>query len=789
MGKKHIKNNPDRVPTDPILPDPITLDPVATDEVVQGERDALSTVPPDVFVPEDQRQRWLKYGANVALSTVVVLVLAGVVVWAFEGTQKATRGLRGRADLTGDSSNVLKPQTKQLIGDLPGEVTLVSLYPKLKKEEAASKGADTYQRVQDILDEYRRNGKNIKVEYIDPVADPGKLDAWIGQVKRTYGKNIENYEKFVKEFPKTLEEIKGLAKAEAEQIKKVSQELQPGADKLTDEQLAMIQGTVQPAYSTVLVFPQLLEQMNEGAKAELEQKIPDYAAAVQSIKGGLSGLSRQSDQLATVFAKLKDEKTAPDAVKKYAEAAVPRFQAIKAKADESVKKTEALGELKLDEVRKKILPGAEGEAAPPAIVAMSKDDIRVIDDFNLWKSGETTGMTGRSNAQPRLRFAGEQQLTSAILGLSQAKKQRVAFVRAGGPPLVAGGGGMMGGGGPGPFGEIADRLKGYNFDVVEKDLGPPNPMRQQMPTPDEPTDEQLKDAVWVVFSNESQQDPRMGMMGGAPGALGERLKQHLDGGGSALCLVNFQGEDLAPALKDWGIEVKPATIIVHERIEGGEANANDFIEQARREPYVFVLNEFGDHPVTAPLRSLDAAMVPMVQVKKAATVPAGVTVTQIIPIPQSPKAWGETDLSSLQPPPGTRRQPPPPAFDPAADAAAPLFAGAVAETQGKGRLVVIGSQNFASNTLVNLPDPEMLRKAKPMVVSRFPGNGELVTNSVFWLARNEKMIALSPSAMDTARIEPIPAGQLGFLKIGVVLIALPLMAVAAGIAVWMNRRG
>jgi hypothetical protein len=51
------------------------------------------------------------------------------------------------------------------------------------------------------------------------------------------------------------------------------------------------------------------------------------------------------------------------------------------------------------------------------------------------------------------------------------------------------------------------------------------------------------------------------------------------------------------------------------------------------------------------------------------------------------------------------------------------------------------------------------------------------------------MMALSPSAMDAARIEPIPAGKLGFLKVGVVLVALPLMAVAAGIAVWMNRRG
>jgi hypothetical protein len=77
-----------------------------------------------------------------------------------------------------------------------------------------------------------------------------------------------------------------------------------------------------------------------------------------------------------------------------------------------------------------------------------------------------------ANERPRLRFAGEQQLTSAILGLSQTTRQkgRVRPVRR--PVMISGGGGMMGmGGGPGPFSEIADRLKSYNFDVVEKDLG------------------------------------------------------------------------------------------------------------------------------------------------------------------------------------------------------------------------------------------------------------------------------------------------------------------------------
>lgn len=749
-----------------------------TDEVGRAERDALAAAPAEAFAADSQSQRWLKYGVNVALTSLVVLVLAGIAVWAAEGNTKATQKLRGRADLTSDGSNELKPQTVQLIRELPAEVTLVSLYPQLKKEEAAAKGTDTHGKVQDILDEYRRNGKNIRVETIDPVADPGKLDAWLGEVKRKYGKNTDNYAKFVTEFPKTLDEIKKLTEAEAAEIRKVFEQLGPTEDKLTDEQVAMIRGTVLPARNTVLVFPQILASASENAKVEIEQKIPDYAAAVQSVKSGLSLLSRQCDGLVTLFTKLKDEKDVPAPVKAYAEASVPRFRAIKAKADESVKKTEALGELKLDDVRKKLIPAAEGQTTPPAIAVMGPDDVRVIDDFALWKSGEATGLTGTSTDKPKLRFAGEQQLTSAILGLAQQKKQKVAFVRAGGQPLTT----AVGFGGGAPFGEIVDRLKSYNFDVVEKDLGPPNP-RQQMPTPNEPTDEELKSAIWVVFS--SPPDRSMAMMGMPPptGVLGEKLKAHLDAGGSALCLMGLEGEDLAPALKDWGVEARPSVIMAHQKIEGGEANPDDFVEQARRQPFIFVLNEFGDHPITTPLRSLDAALVPMVQVKKGAP-PAGTTVTEIIPVPNNPPAWGETDLAALN---GTSRRQADPAFDKASDISQPLFAGAAAEKQGKGRLVVLGTQNAFNSGLLNLPDPK-LAKSKT-IVARFPGNGELFTNSIFWLARNEKMIALSPSALDTARIEPVQAGTLQFLKVGVVLVLLPLLAVAAGVGVWLTRRG
>ena len=39
---------------------------------------------PSEYQPEDQRQRWLKYGSNVALVCLVVIVLAALVTYAAE---------------------------------------------------------------------------------------------------------------------------------------------------------------------------------------------------------------------------------------------------------------------------------------------------------------------------------------------------------------------------------------------------------------------------------------------------------------------------------------------------------------------------------------------------------------------------------------------------------------------------------------------------------------------------------------------------------------------------------
>jgi hypothetical protein len=148
-------------------------------------------------------------------------------------------------------------------------------------------------------------------------------------------------------------------------------------------------------------------------------------------------------------------------------------------------------------------------------------------------------------------------------------------------------------------------------------------------------------------------------------------------------------------------------------------------------------------------------------------------------VPTDVPAWAEGDFSALQ-------NDQPVSFDPQTDLPPPLYGGAVVERGGGNRLVVVGTPTFAFNFELSLVDPVLARQGQ--YVTRFPANAELFMNSVFWLAREETMIALSPAAMEVSRIQPMSPGMLKFWRVGVMLIGIPGAVLAAGLVVYLRRR-
>ena len=727
------------------------------------QQQSSSAEAPKSVGPETQRERWAKYGSNVVLTSVLVILVAAVAIYAAQKFPK-------RKDLTIGGSQSLKPQTVNIIKDLKQPIKLVSLYAKLKPNQVGQV-QDFQTPVVDLLDRYREEGRNVQVEVIDPVSEPAKLDAWLGEVTRKYGGNVKAYRDVLTQFPKTIDDIKKLANAQAKQM------IALRGVQLSKEEQA---DTINEAYSTVRAFPSLLDSINAAIKSELnkadtDKKIPDYKGQVESVRSSLESFSRQVEGVQKDLDALQKDTTAPQQVRDLAKNGIPQFQEMKKLADESLAKIKGLGELKLDEVRRQITTEDEnGDTAVHSIAVEGDNDFRLINFGQVWKKADTGAMVPGASNSDRLRFNGEQQISAAILSLEQSKKPKVAFIRGGGPPMTTP---MFG---QADFSDIADRLRAYNFEVLEKDLSGQFAMQMMQQgggmAPPEPSDEDLKDAVWVVLPLSGQQS-QFGPQPVSP-EVTKKIEDHLSQGGSAMFLFQPHSDSLHSVLVGWGVNVKPDIIIVHEPVGGADPASDDFVEQARRLPHIFVLNHYGDSPVTRTLETLDAALVPLLPVDTQPS--AGLTINKILPIPEDLKIWGESDLSSL-----ARNASP--TFDPkTGDLPPPLWAGAVVEKAGKGRIVVIGNATFVANGLLELPDPRMARSK--LDVARFPGNGELFTNSIFWLAKMDNLIALSPAAMDTSRIRPIPAGVLNFWRVGVLLIGLPLLSLVAGLGVYQWRK-
>jgi hypothetical protein len=723
--------------------------------------------------PENQQQRWWKYGGNVVLACVVVILLAVLVVYLGEKKSK-------RFDTTASGLYSLKPQTLSLIKENKQPITIISLYTKAKPgqtgddtgdDTATAPTVDQPGVVADMLEEYRTRGSNIKTETIDPVLNPGKVEDLINDVSEQYGGEIQKYKKFTEDVPTKYGNISKLANAELDVIKKLP---------LDQIQSQDVEQSVGLAVISVQEIPRMMKQAQDAYGRFLKQKPPDYKGITDNVATTMQSLSDITAKVMDGFKTSKDDKNVPESIRLYMTESLPKYAEIKKEADDLVTQQKGLGELKLDTLRDAL------RQKNPILVRGDKE-WRVIPYDKVWKT-DTRDIRAHGDVAIKPRFAGEQMITTAILSLTQPAKPKVCFVRAGGPPITDFGGRLN---------SVADRLRDYNFDVSEKDLSGTyamQAMQQQQEAPQEPTDDQIADAVWVVDGAPMQQNP---MMGGPPPSVAGKVADHLTKGfhyengkkvegGAAFLLFITHGDDMSAALKPFGITARTDAMAVHKLVktEGG-GDTGDIINSAERTPFIFTFKEWGDSVITRPLASLESILLQASPIQ--VTHVDGVTSTSLIPVPgapSSPESWGETDLTSIENDPK---------FDKDADIAAPIYAGAMAEKSGQ-RVVCMGSEptflgstGDRTNNIVDFYDQELAEK-KGILVPQFPGSADFFMNSVFWLSHQDTMIAISPAAMNISRIGEMSKGVQRFWDIGVLLIGLPGLVLLAGAGVYFSRR-
>ncbi len=562
--------------------------------------------------PESQTDRWWKYGANVALSIIVVVILAVLLTWMAQARAF-------RVDTTLGQTQSLRPQSVNFIQGLKQPVRIVALYPKLKKGDSHEQ--DFYQPVSDLLNEYATKGKNITTELLDPDNQKDEFNKLVADVTNKYGGDVKGYKDILTALPDQNKQVDQFLADEAQKFRALP------LDQVQDQQL---QQDLYSAYLTLRLARSQIQDLKIAVDSELAHQIPSYKDGLDDAKASFTSISQFLQQYSQVLNTYVDNKALSKAIRDFAPPAAARADAMRKMIDGILAKIAALPPLtELDEFRTQL--------KSKSIIIMTDGGYKILSSDQLWKFPESSRFAPASpDMQPKLSFEGEQQITATIATLTGASKPMVVFVRPGGPPLVTG---TQPGQTP-MFAELGQRLKDDKFDVQEKDASGQSAM-QETPMP-EPTDAQMKSAIWIVVRPPWEQQSEQ------PLPLDQMLADHLKSGGSAMVLLFPLKDAMDSALEPMGIRAKADFVILHEALPPPERKLTDLAEAAvQSNQFVFLLNHYGDHPIAAPLEGLGFLQAGSIPIMATPEMPAGVKVTPLLPIPMSPHSWASADAESL----------------------------------------------------------------------------------------------------------------------------------------------
>jgi len=712
------------------------------------------------------QRRWL-FGANVALNTVLVILLTAILMWAADR-------YGGRLDLTYARVNSLSPRTVKLLQNLDQNVTVTGLYTTALKEIRPY--AEKHQRyVADLLDLYETaGGARVSTRMIDPSKDQAAMRDLLERLrnKPTYQEQVKPYLDALEQLAQLHTDLIALLQDEQNQLQRLTQ-TDPGLGGIRE------MATIQRNLQVVLREIQNTEQEIEHLQAE---SVPRYARAIDAARDELTRVKQVLESHQSWMTREGARRGVSVETLAFFRNAPQRYEAILKRVGDFLNSTEDLKRPDLEEAYEQLKRGQN-------IVVETPEKIAVLSEDDVWPFRSDPDAPEPADGDPR-EFAGEQAISSAILRLTQKERTAVVFVRFGGQPLLRPDfsefNPAMGQPPTAPYQVIRDLLEKEYFLTEEWDV---------KESTDPPTVEDAARTVYVVFppAEKRQQNP---MRPTPPSTMSPQQKQAvLDAVREAQTAIFMVGwmpsSPFSPRLypyqdylKDtWGLDVKPEYLAMHfvpnpDR-EGVWIPAN-------RNPTVITDAgfELTDHPITAPLKSVPIGLQSATPVRLVAEDkrPQGVTIEPLIRVPPTEDVWAFRNTSRVQSDfdknLGTHRY--------NDDIAAP-FPLAVACTDAEGgRVVVFGSEQFAADNTVNAAQM-MLIGGNLVLAKLFPGNTDLFINALHWLTGNANRIAVGPKRSDVPRLSRLTPAAAKACKVFLVGI-WPALALLAGAVVWFVRR-
>jgi ABC-type uncharacterized transport system involved in gliding motility auxiliary subunit len=326
--------------------------------------------------------------------------------------------------------------------------------------------------------------------------------------------------------------------------------------------------------------------------------------------------------------------------------------------------------------------------------------------------------------QERLNFASEQELTAALVRLSNPGDRSVYFLTGHGEysPDAAS---------EGDYSRVSSALKAKNYTVSTLNL---------LTNPTIPDD-----ALALIVAGPTKPV--------SPEEV-DLIDTYLNQGGSLIYL-----SDPRP-LTQFGDQPDPLAIYLETKW-GVVLEENVIFDLSSNRQFVAVSdNRFGNHPITTKMYS-QVLVLPTARSLSLAAVPTDVQLTELAFT--SELAWGETDYQSIE-----QGQITPDQFQ---DAIGPLtLAVAGFNNQTGARVLVIGDADFAVSANYDQY-----------------GNSDFILNGIDWAAEQEGLISLTARQPIQRFLLPPQGATMGLLLLGSVFM-LPLVVIVTGVAVWAQRR-
>lgn len=690
-----------------------------------------------------QRTRWVMYGSNVVIFCIAAIAIAVIVNW-LSATQLAGKGAYTRFDLTATRSYSLSPQTRRLLGSLETDLNIVLLYAAGTQDEAMM------DNVEDLLDEYRSRSSRIDVRHIDPAADPPAFDALLEKLLSRYEDEVKVTHDAIVDAKKLYGDLSEFAGTQQGPLGDLFVEVDT-KDPATIK-------TIQDLANVFRTVPDTVDSVVEDITKAIENtELPDYgnvarvtSTNLQRMKQGVFGAA------ITQFRRAIDAEGTSDKGKDALLGLVKQYESFADRIDKLVERLNGISLSNYAEFRRKIgesngvviykeTPDEDDEHR--GMIALTLDEIYPVQRRVLTQQGVVEDRS----------YEGEETITGATLKLVTTPTKAV-FVNSNRAPALGRRGEVS-------YNVIAAQLRKMNFVVEEwQPGGAVGPGGRPLPPRPAPTAEPGQKMVFIVLPNIEPPNPQM-PFNPAEAAAGRAVGEHLASGGSAVVIVapNLSGgavpnDPISPALTLFGVSVN-RDVAIQTRVPGQGGQLQSVFQMP-------ISDYPGNHPIVGATNGLESYVMAGLPIEIAPDAPEGVTVAPLARTPAD--TWAETDLSTL----GSATK--------GDDEKEGPFNIAVAAQRESQRLVVFSDVYFGTDRVVMFADRDTGKL-------RFPGNGEMFANAIYWTAGLDDMVAMGSRSQDTRRIEHFSPGT----ERGVwwaLLAGLPLLCLLLGVVVYTIRR-